>query len=78
MRWPRATRSLRHADGGQLTAMQDAAAALLEYERHISPDVITALCQIREETAAELKARGTSGQPAPAPGHVLLPGQQVS
>ncbi len=78
MTWPRATRSLKHADAGQLTAMQEAAVVLLEYERHISPDVITALCQIREETAAELKARGKSGQRAPAPGHVLLPGQQVS
>jgi len=54
---PRATRNLKDTDAGQLTAMQDAAAVLLEHERHISPDVITALCQIREETAAELKAR---------------------
>ena len=78
MTWPRATRNLKDTDAGQLTTMQDAATVLLEYERHISPDVITALCQIREETAAELKARGTSGQRAPAPEHVLLPGQQVS
>ena len=79
MTWPRATRSRKHADTGQLTAMQDAAAMLLEHERHISPDVITALCQIREATAAELKARGTSAdQPTPAPHTVLLPGQQVS
>ena len=68
MTWPRATRNLKHAEAGQLTAMQDAAAVLLEHERHIGPDVITALCQIREETAAELKARGTSAdQPTPAP-----------
>jgi hypothetical protein len=64
MTWPRATRNLKHADAGQLTAMQDAAAVLLEHERHISPGVITALCQIREETVAELKARGTSADPA--------------
>ena len=57
MTWPRATRSLKHADAGQLTAMQDAAAVLLEHERRISPDVITVLCQIREETAAELNSR---------------------
>ena len=55
--WPRATRNLKHADAGQLTAMRDAAAVLLEHERHVSPDVITVLCQIREEAAAELKAR---------------------
>ena len=66
MTWPRATRNLKHADAGQLTAMQDAAAVLLEHERHISPDVITALCQIREETSAELKARGTSADPTHA------------
>ena len=79
MTWPRATRNLKHADAGQLTAMQDAAAVLLEHERHISPDVITALCQIREETAAELKARGTSAdQLTPAPAHHPAPGQQVS
>ena len=70
MTWPRATRNLKHAEAGQLTAMQDAAAVLLEHERHISPDVITALCQIREETAAELKARGASAdQLTPAPAH---------
>ena len=66
MTWPRATRNLKHADAGQLTAMQDAAAVLLEHERHISPDVITALCQIREETAAELKARRDISRPAHA------------
>jgi hypothetical protein len=74
MTWRRATRNLKHTDAGQLTAMQDAAAVLLEHERHVSPDVITALCQIREETAAELKARGISaGQPTPAPGHGSAP-----
>ena len=79
MTWPRATRNLKHAEAGQLTAIKDAAAVLLEHERHISPHVITVLCQIREETAAELKARGTSAdQPTPAPHTVLLPGQQVS
>jgi hypothetical protein len=56
MTWPRATRNLKHAEADQLTAMQDAAAVLLEHERRISPDVITVLCQIREETAAELNS----------------------
>jgi hypothetical protein len=80
MTWPRATRNLKHIDAGQLTAMRDAAAVLLEHERHVSPDVITALCQIREETAAELKAREGHQQASPhqRPGTVLLPGQQVS
>jgi len=79
MTWPRATRNLKHTDAGQLTAMQDAAAVLLDHERHISPDVITALCQIREETAAELKAREWHQQTSP-PQHlrtVQLPGKQV-
>jgi len=80
MTWPRATRNLKHADVGQLTAIQDAAAVLLEHERHMSPDVITVLCQIREETAAELKAKD-GHRPASlpqCPGIGLLPGQQVS
>ena len=74
MTWPRATRNLKHAEAGQLTVMLDAAAVLLEHERYISPDVITALCQIREETAAELKARRTSAdQLTPAPAHRSAP-----
>ena len=61
----------------QLNAMQDAAAVLLEHDRHISPDVITVLCQIREETTAELKAREGNQQARQPSGTVLLPGQQV-
>ena len=82
MTWPRATRNLKHADAGQLTAMQNAAAALLEHERHISPHVITVLCQIREETAAALKA--TDGHQQTSPRHrphiatAQPPGQEVS
>jgi hypothetical protein len=62
-------------DAGQLTAMRDAAAVLLEHERHVSPDVITVLCQIREETAAELKARqeASADQPTPSPAHHPAP-----
>jgi hypothetical protein len=41
---PQTVMSVRFA---QLNAMQDAAAVLLEHDRHISPDVITVLCQIR-------------------------------
>jgi hypothetical protein len=80
MTWPRATRNLKHADVRQLTAMQDAAAVLLENERHVSPDVITTLCQIREETEAELKDREGHQPTSPSqrPGTVLLPEQQVS
>ena len=80
MTWPRATRNLKQADAGQLAAMRDAAAVLLEHERHVSPEVNTVLCQIREETAAELKARHETpaDQPTPAPRTTLLPGQQVS
>jgi hypothetical protein len=80
MTWPRATRNLKHADAGQLTTMHDAAAVLLEYERHVSPDVITTLCQIREETEAELKAREghQSASPPQRQGTVLLPEPQVS
>ena len=47
MTWPRATSSLKRTEAGQLTATQDAAAMLFEHERHISPDVISVLCQIR-------------------------------
>jgi hypothetical protein len=65
MTWPRATRNLKHADADQLTAMQEAAAMLLEHERHLKPDVITSLCQIREETAAELNVRGGKQQTSP-------------
>jgi hypothetical protein len=77
MTWPCATRNLKHADAGQLTAMQDAAAVLLEHERHISPDVITAICQIGEETAAELKARAGRQQTqlTPAPAHHPVAGR---
>jgi hypothetical protein len=65
MTWPRATRNLNNADAVELTAMQDAAAVLLDHERHISPDVVTALCQIREETAAALNARDGQQQAGP-------------
>ena len=60
--------------------MQDAAAALLEYERYVSPDVITTLCQIREETGAELKTRDghQTASPPQRRGTALLSGQQVS
>ena len=73
MTWPRATRNLKHADAGHLAAMRDAAAVLLEHERHVSPDVITVLCQIREETAAELKARQETSADQPAPAHHPAP-----
>jgi len=80
MTWPRATGNLKDTDAGQLTAMRDAAAVLLEHKRHISPDVITALGQIREQTATELKARAGQQQTQlnPAPAHSPVPGQQVS
>jgi hypothetical protein len=74
MTWPRATRNLKDTDAGQLTTMRDAATVLLEHERHISPHFITALCQIREETAAELKAREGQQQTQLTP----APAQQVS
>jgi len=75
MTWPRATRNLKHADAGQLTAMRDAAAVLLEHDRHVSPDVITVLCQIREETAAELKGRqeASADQPTLSAAHHPAP-----
>jgi hypothetical protein len=41
---PQTVMSVRFA---RLNAMQDAVAVLLEHDRHISPDVITVLCQIR-------------------------------
>jgi hypothetical protein len=65
MTWPRATRNLKHADADQLTAMRDAAAVLLEHERHLKPEVITSLCQIREETTAELNVGEGKQQTSP-------------
>ena len=56
--------------------MQDAAAVLLEYERHISPDMITALCQIREEIVKAREGYGQAGPPQ-CVRTVQLPGQQV-
>jgi hypothetical protein len=57
MTWQHATRNLQDADSNELAAMRDAANVLIENERRLSPDVLTSLCQIREETAAELRKR---------------------
>jgi hypothetical protein len=69
---------LKAVDAGQLTAMRDAAAVLLEHERHVSPDVITVLCHIREETAAGLNVIRRHQQTSPRQRLILLPGRQVS
>jgi hypothetical protein len=57
MSWPHATRNLKNADAGDLARMRDAAAALIEHERRISPDALTVLLQIREEATAALRTR---------------------
>lgn len=57
MTWPHATKGLRNADTGELAAIRDAAMALIEHERLISPRVLTDLCLIREEAIAELRNR---------------------
>ena len=54
----RATRDLRDATAEELAALPDAATVLVEHERRrISPRVLTDLCLIREEAAAELGSR---------------------
>ena len=54
---PRATRDLKRATPGELAALRDAATVLIEHDRQISPRVLTDLCLIREESAAELRSR---------------------
>lgn len=54
---PRATRDLKRATPEELTALRDAATVLIEHDRLISPRVLTDLCLIREESAAELRSR---------------------
>ena len=59
----RATRDLKDATAEELAALRDAAAVLVEHERRISPRVLTDLCLIREEAAAELGSRLHAVQP---------------
>lgn len=54
---PRATRDLKHATPEELAAVRDAATVLIAHERQISPRILTDLCLIREESAAELRSR---------------------
>ena len=56
-----ATKGLRNADTGELAAIRDAAMALIEHERLISPRVLTDLYLIREEAIAELRNRRPAG-----------------
>jgi len=55
--WAHATRDLSKASDADLTAMHNAADALMKHQRSISPRVLTELCLIREETFFELQKR---------------------
>ncbi len=65
----RASRQIKRAEAGQLTAMSDGLALIMDNQRFVNPLLLTNLCELREEIAAELKRRSTGdGTPAPATG----------
>jgi hypothetical protein len=57
MGWAHATRNLSKASYADLTAIHDAAKLLMDHERRVTPQVLTELCLISEETEAELNKR---------------------
>jgi hypothetical protein len=71
MTWPRATRNLKHADAGQLTAMQNAAAALLEQRAAHQPARDHRLVPDPggDRGGAEGQGRASADQPASASAH---------
>ena len=65
----RASRQIKLAEAGQLTAMSDGLDLIMDHDRFVSPLLLTSLCELREEIAAELKRRSTEdGTAAPATG----------
>jgi hypothetical protein len=56
----RASRQLKQAEPAQLEAMSEALGLLIGNDRFINPLVVTSLCDLREEIAAEL-GRGRGG-----------------
>lgn len=57
----RASRRIKLAEAGQLAAMSDGLAMIMENQRFVSPHVLPVLCDLREEIAAELGRRSTEG-----------------
>lgn len=67
----RASRQLKQAEAGQLEAMRDALGQLTSNDRFIDPLVLTSLCDLREEIAAELGRRSAGTETAmPATPHL--------
>ena len=65
----RASRQIKLAGAGQLTAMSDGLDLIMDNQRFVSPLLLTSFCELREEIAAELKRRSTEdGTAAPAAG----------
>ena len=63
----RASRQIKLAEAGQLAAMSDGLALIMENQRFVSPHVLPILCDLREEVAAELGRRSTEGGAAAQP-----------
>jgi len=65
----RASRQIKLAEAGQLTAMSDGLALIMDNQRFVNPLLLTNLCELTEEIAAEFKRRSTEdGTAAPATG----------
>ena len=63
----RASRQIKLAEAGQLTAMSDGLALIMDNQRFVNPLLLTSLCELREEIAAERERRSTGdGTAAPA------------
>jgi hypothetical protein len=63
----RASRRIKLAEAGQLAAMSDGLALIMENQRFVSQHVLPVLCDLREEVAAELGRRSTEGEAAAHP-----------
>ena len=55
----RASRQIKLAEAGQLTAMSDGLALIMDNQRFVNPLLLTNLCELKEEIAAERKRRST-------------------
>ena len=60
----RASRQLKQAEAAQLEAMSEALSQVIGNDRFINPLVLTSLCDLREEIAAELRRRSTGAETA--------------
>jgi hypothetical protein len=60
----RASKQLKQAEAAQLEAMSEALSLLVGNDRFINPLVLTSLCDLREEIAAELGRRSTGSETA--------------